>query len=186
MQNTYTLKVAGVTRELPLCPINDKLNIAAFVMLGDIELTLETAKELVKLVPPHDIIITAEAKGIPLTQEMARLLGEKKYLVARKAKKLYMKEPVSVEVQSISTEKKQVLYIDADDILLMKNRRVLIVDDVVSTGESLRAVEELVRASGGQVAGRMAVLAEGEATLRDDIIYLAELPLFPVDEKQSL
>lgn len=175
---TYTLKVAGLTRELPICRVDDHLDIAAFIMFGDVELTVNCARELIKLAPPHDIIITAEAKGIPLAYEMARQLGVNQYLIARKGPKLYMKDPISVEVQSITTAKLQRLYIDRDDAAAMKGRRVLIVDDVISTGESLTAVEKLVEESGGNIVGRMAVLAEGDAKDRKDIRFLAPLPLF--------
>ncbi len=175
---TYTLKVAGLTRELPICRVDDHLDIAAFIMFGDVELTVNCARELIKVAPAHDIIITAEAKGIPLAYEMARQLGVNKYLIARKGPKLYMKDPISVEVKSITTAKLQRLYIDRDDAAAMKGRRVLIVDDVISTGESLTAVEKLVEESGGDIVGRMAVLAEGDAKDRKDIRFLAPLPLF--------
>jgi len=175
---TYTLNVAGLIRELPICPVNQSLDIAAFIMFGDVELTVSCARELIKKAPPHDVIITAEAKGIPLAYEMARQMGVNKYLIARKSPKLYMKNPISVEVKSITTEKSQTLYIDQDDATFMKGRRVLIVDDVISTGESVGAVEALIEKVGGIVAGRMAALAEGDAAERSDIIFLEPLPLF--------
>lgn len=178
MMDSYKLKVAGLERNLPLCKVSDNLYIAAFVIFGDVELTVACARELNKLAPEHDIMITAESKGIPLIFEMARQRGENGYLIARKAVKLYMKSPHSVEVHSITTEKKQTLYIDAADIEKMKGKRVLIIDDVISTGESVFAVEKLVKESGGNVVGRMAILAEGDAIYRDDIIYLEKLPLF--------
>ena len=146
-------------------------------------ITKKKSAELIKKLPPHDILITAESKGIPLVYEMARQLGENKYLIARKAPKLYMKDPHAVEVQSITTAKKQTLYIDRDDIDSMKGKRVVIVDDVISTGESLFAVEKLVKQAGGIVAGKMAILAEGDAIDREDIIYLEKLPLFDKDGK---
>lgn len=175
---TYELHVAGLTRQLPICKVNDKLDIAAFVMFGDVELTVECAKELIKKAPEHDVIITAEAKGIPLAYEMARQMGVNRYLIARKMPKLYMKNPLAVEVQSITTAKKQTLYIDQDDSEFLRGKRVLIVDDVISTGESLHAVETLVEKAGGNIVGRMAVLAEGDAQQRPDITYLEPLPLF--------
>lgn len=178
MNTTYELHVAGLTRQLPLCPISDDLMIAAFVIFGDVELTCACARDLNKIAPAHDILITAESKGIPLVYEMARQRGENKYLVARKAPKLYMKNVFTTEVRSITTAKKQVLCVDQDDVDYMKGRRVLIVDDVISTGESLRAVEKLVADAGGEVVGRMAVLAEGDASYRKDILYLSHLPLF--------
>lgn len=181
MDQFYEMKVAGLTRQLPLCKVSDELYIGAFVIFGDVELTVNSARELLKAAPEHDIMITAESKGIPLVYEMARQAGENKYLIARKAPKLYMKNVVSTEVTSITTAKKQMLYIDSEDVALMKGKRVLIIDDVISTGESLRAVEKLVKQSGGVVAGRMAILAEGDAKYRDDIQYLEYLPLFNPD-----
>lgn len=181
MDQFYEMKVAGLTRQLPLCKVSDELYIGAFVIFGDVELTVNSARELLKVAPEHDIMITAESKGIPLVYEMARQAGENKYLIARKAPKLYMKNVVSTEVTSITTAKKQMLYIDSEDVALMKGKRVLIIDDVISTGESLRAVEKLVKQSGGVVAGRMAILAEGDAKYRDDIQYLEYLPLFNPD-----
>ena len=148
MQQFYELEVAGLKRNLPLCKVTDDLYIGAFVIFGDVELTVNSAKALLKLAPEHDIMITAESKGIPLIYEMARQSGENKYLIARKAPKLYMKNVVSTEVTSITTAKKQMLYIDSEDVSLMSGKRVLIIDDVISTGESLRAVEKLVKQSG--------------------------------------
>ncbi len=185
MDKSYKINVAGVERDLPLCKLSDELYIAAFVIFGDVELTVNSATELLKIAPEHDIMITAESKGIPLVYEMARKSGENKYLIARKAPKLYMKNVVSTEVTSITTAKKQTLYIDSDDVALMKGKRVLIIDDVISTGESLRAVEKLVKQSGGIVAGKMAILAEGDAKYRDDIKYLEYLPLFNADGTQK-
>lgn len=178
MKEFYHINVAGVERDLPLCRLNDHLQIAAFVIFGDVEMTVNSAKELIKKAPEHDIMITAESKGIPLIHEMARQSGVNHYLIARKAPKLYMKNVVSTEVTSITTAKKQVLYIDEEDCKAMAGKRVLILDDVISTGESLRAVEKLVKQAGGNIVGRMAILAEGDAKYRDDIIYLQELPLF--------
>ncbi|MBO5778048.1 MAG: adenine phosphoribosyltransferase [Clostridia bacterium] len=177
----YEMQVAGLTRKLPICPLNENLSIAGFVIFGDQELTVACAEELIKIAPEYDYLITAEAKGIPLAHEIARQKGDAKYMVARKATKLYMTEVFGVEVRSITTDRVQHLYIDGDDAALMKGKRILVVDDVISTGESLRAVEELVAAAGGIVCGRMAILAEGEAADRTDILYLEKLPLFTPD-----
>ena len=181
MGMTYPMHVAGLTRDLPLCKVNDELYIGAFVIFGDVELTIACARELLKKAPEYDVLITAESKGIPLAYEMARQAGTNRYLLARKAPKLYMKNVFTVKVNSITTAKEQILCIDQDDVDFMKGKRVLIVDDVISTGESLRAVEELVKQAGGNIVGRMAILAEGDATQRDDIIYLEKLPLFNSD-----
>jgi len=175
------MTIAGVTRDLPLCKVNDDLYIGAFVIFGDVELTIASARELLKLAPEHDILITAESKGIPLVYEMARQHGENRYLIARKAAKLYMRNVFSTDVTSITTANRQMLCIDGDDAEYMKGKRVLIVDDVISTGGSLIAVQKLVEQAGGIVVGKMAILAEGAAQKRDDIIYLEKLPLFNAD-----
>lgn len=172
------MKLAGLERKLPLCPISDELQIGAFVIFGDQELTVACAKELLKLAPEYDYLITAEAKGIPLIHEMARQKGDAKYMLVRKAPKLYMTGVFEVDVTSITTEKQQKLYLDTADAEMMKGKRILIVDDVISTGNSLLAIEKLVEKAGGIICGRMAILAEGDAIDRDDIIYLEELPLF--------
>ena len=178
---TYQITVAGCRRDLPLCPVNDSLSIAAFVIFGDVELTCACAHALLEKVPPHDIMITAESKGIPLVYEMARQENAAHYLIARKAPKLYMRDIFSVSVKSITTSKEQHLYLDVADAALMKGKRILVVDDVISTGESLSALEALVEKAGGEICGRMAILAEGDAQDRSDIIYLEKLPLFNPD-----
>ena len=177
----YEMKIAGLTRQLPLCPLNESLYIAAFVIFGDVELTTRTAEALLKIAPEHDVIITAESKGIPIAYEMARQEGVNRYLIARKAPKLYMRNVFTTEVHSITTANKQILCLDGDDAEYMRGKRVLIVDDVISTGESLRAVEKLVNEAGGNIVGKMAILAEGDARGRDDILYLEPLPLFNSD-----
>ncbi len=181
MNQTYTLNVAGLQRELPICPLNEELSIAAFVIFGDVELTCACARELIKIAPEHDVMITSESKGIPLIFEMARQMGASKYMVARKMQKLYMSDIFSCEVNSITTAKKQTLYLDGKDAEFMKGKRVLIIDDVISTGESLRALEKLIEHAGGNVVGKMAILAEGDAKDREDIKYLEPLPLFRAD-----
>ena len=178
---TYRIKVAGVERDLPLCPISDTLNIAAFILFGDVELTERCAEALSAIAPEHDVMITAESKGIPLIHAMSRIMGENRYVLARKSVKLYMKDVLACETQSITTAAKQVLYIDGDDAEYIKGKRVLIVDDVISTGGSLISLENLVAKAGGTVVGKMTILAEGEAADRDDIIFLEKLPLFDKD-----
>ncbi len=177
----YRMKVAGLERDLPICRVTDDLYIAGFVVFGDQELTVACARELLKRAPEYDYIITAEAKGIPLAHEMARQTNAAKYFLARKVPKLYMTGVFESSVKSITTEKEQTLYLDTADAELMKGKKVLIVDDVISTGESLRALEVLVEKAGGIIAGRMAVLAEGDAQGREDLIYLEKLPLFHPD-----
>lgn len=177
MAETYRLKVAGLERDLALCPVNEKLDIAGFIMFSDVELTIACATELLKRIPDCDCFITAESKGIPLTYEMSRQSG-KQYILARKSKKLYMKNAVKVDVKSITTDRLQELYLDTNDMEYLKGKRVVIVDDVVSTGDSLKALEHLVEQAGGDIAGKATVLAEGDAAKRDDLIFLAPLPLF--------
>ena len=177
----YRMTIAGLGRDLPICPVNDKLYIAGFVIFGDQELTVACARELLKKAPEYDYILTAEAKGIPLAHEMARQAGDAKYILARKGPKLYMRDIFSVTVNSITTAKEQKLYLDGADAALMKGKKILIVDDVISTGESLKALEALVEKAGGEICGRMAILAEGDAQDRPDLIYLEKLPLFNPD-----
>ena len=177
----YKMLVAGLERELPICKVTDTLYIAGFVIFGDQELTVACARELLARAPEYDYIITAEAKGIPLAHEMARQAGAKKYFLARKAPKLYMTGVFESTVKSITTAKEQTLYLDVADAQLMKGKRILIVDDVISTGESLKALEVLVEHAGGNICGRMAILAEGEAQKRRDLDYLEKLPLFNPD-----
>ena len=181
MKEYYNITVAGVNRNLPICPLNEKLCIAGFVIFGDVELTKACAAALLEKAPEFDLLITAESKGIPLAHEMTAQAGKNKYILARKAPKLYMKEPVAVEVKSITTAARQVLYLDKEDMDAMKGKRILIVDDVISTGESLAALETLVTKAEGNIVGKMAILAEGDAKDREDILYLEYLPLFDAE-----
>lgn len=175
--NFYKINILGLERNLPICKINEKLSIAAFVMFSDVELTIHAAKKLLCLAEDFDVILTAESKGIPLAYEMSRQ-SNKKYILARKNKKLYMKNPICTEVKSITTDFIQTLYLDENDCQFIKNKKVLIVDDVVSTGKSIEALEFLTLKMGGIITQKMAVLAEGEASNRKDIVYLEKLPLF--------
>lgn len=173
----YEINIAGLKRNLPLCSINEELYIGAFILFGDVEITKVSAEALLKQAPEFDIIITAESKGIPLAYEMSRQSG-KDYIVARKGPKLYMQEIIETTVNSITTDHIQKLCLGKSDAEMIRDKRILIVDDVISTGESLKSVEVLVDQVGGNIVGRMTVLAEGEAADRDDIIYLQKLPLF--------
>ena len=178
VSDTYSMKIAGLERDLRICRVNDSLDIAAFVMFSDVEVTIASAKALLEKCPDFDVLITAETKGIPLAYEMSRQSG-KKYIVARKSVKVYMNDPVSVKVKSITTEGVQTLYISREDKNSLEGKRVLIVDDVISTGESLLALEKLVFLADGETVGKAAVLAEGGAADREDIIFLEKLPVFP-------
>ncbi len=177
MNTTYKMTIAGLKRSLTLFPINEELYIAGFIMFNDVEITKASAEELLKRAPEFDVLLSAEAKGIPLVYEMSRQSG-KSYIVARKGPKLYMKDIVKVAVKSITTGHEQILCVGEEEAKILFGKRVLIVDDVISTGESIAALENLVKAACGNICGKMAVLAEGEAAKRDDIIFLEKLPLF--------
>lgn len=175
---TYELNVAGVTRKLPIIPINEDLQIASFVILGDTELVTAAAPVLAEKLPEIDILVTAEAKGIPFVHELARIMEMKHYVVARKSVKAYMENPLTYEVNSITTQKPQVLCLDTQDVELIKGKQVALIDDVISTGESIKALEKLVEKAGGKVVAKAAILAEGDAANRDDFMFLEKLPTF--------
>lgn len=177
----YEMTIAGLKRQLPLCKVTDDLYIAAFIMFSDVAITKAAAAELLKKAPEFDIIITAESKGIPLAYEMARQSGNNDYVVARKGPKLYMQDIITTQVDSITTDHVQTLCVGKKEADQLRDKKVLIVDDVISTGESLTAIETLVNQVGGNIVGRMTVLAEGEAADRDDITYLEKLPVFNPD-----
>ena len=181
MSDFYTIDIAGLKRDLPLCRVNDDLYIAAFIIFGDVEVTKHCATELLKRAPEYDVIITAEAKSIPLAYEMASQAGHNYYIIARKGPKVYMQDMITTEVDSITTQHTQKLCIGKTEADAMRGKRVLIVDDVISTGESLAAIEKLVNTAGGNIVGRMAVLAEGDAAKRGDLTFLAKLPVFHKD-----
>ena len=178
---TYEMTVAGLKRQLPLCPISDTVMIGAFVIFGDVELTCACARDLLKIAPEFDYMVAPEAKAIPLVHEMARQSGRNEYFLVRKKKKAYMNGVFEAVDRSITTEGEQKLYMDGADAARIRGKRILILDDVISTGGSLAAVENLVEQAGGMVAGRMAILAEGDAAKRDDILFLERLPLFSAD-----
>ena len=183
-QKYYKMNIAGLDRNLPICPLNESLQIAGFVIFGDPELTTACAAALLERAPEYDYMISAEAKGIPLVHEMARLAGNQKYFLARKSPKLYMTGVFEASLRSITTERDQKLYLDTADAELMRGKKILIIDDVISTGQSLAAIEALVEKAGGIICGKMAILAEGDAQDRDDLIYLEKLPLFDADGKE--
>ncbi len=181
MNKAYTMTIAGLKRDLPLCKVADNLYIAAFILFGDVEITKAAAAELLKKAPEYDVMLTAECKSIPLIYEMARQSGDDNYVIARKGTKVYMENVVSAEVKSITTAHPQVLNLGDDSAKALKGKRVLIVDDVISTGESLKCLEILAEKCGANIVGKMAILAEGEAAEREDIIYLEKLPLFDAE-----
>ena len=175
---TYTLNVAGLARELPIIKLSYDLSIASFVILGDTEIVRKTAPIIAKKLPEVDFIVTAEAKGIPLAYEISRVLNLNEYVVARKSVKAYMEEPIEVEVNSITTTNSQKLYLNNQDAKKIKGKRIALVDDVISTGQSLKALERLVEKAGGKVLAKAAILAEGDAKDRKDIVFLEALPTF--------
>ena len=177
----YTMQIAGLTRDLPICPVSDTLSIGAFILFGDAPLTVACAAALLERAPEYDYLLTAEAKSIPLIHEMARQNGDETYFIARKGMKVYLTDPISVTLRSITTQREQTLYLGSADAEKIRGKRILIVDDVISTGESLTAMETLVTEAGGIIVGKMAVLAEGDAANRTDITYLEPLPLFHAD-----
>ncbi len=177
----YEMEIAGLKRKLELFPVNENMSIAAFILFGDVEITKAAAAELLKRAPEFDIIMTAEAKSIPLAYEMARQADMNDYIIARKGVKVYMEDVITSDVDSLTTQHTQTLCLGKNETARLKDRRVLIVDDVISTGASLRSLETLVQKSGGIVAGKMAVLAEGDSMNRDDITALEQLPLFNAD-----
>lgn len=180
VNKTYTLQLFGLQRELPIIQVSPDLKIASFVILGDTELVCHVAPHIVKRLPPFDVLVTPEAKGIPLVFEISRLLGMN-YITVRKSVKPYMNQPLVDEVVSITTQKKQMLCMDGKDAQYIRGKRVVIIDDVISTGESVEAVQRLIEKTGGTVVAKAAILAEGKASQRDDIIFLQELPLFPIE-----
>ena len=180
---TYSMTIAGVKRELPICKVTDDLYIGAFICFGDTEVTVAAAKAMLEKLEgiEYDYLFTAEAKSIPLIHEMARQSGADKYFIARKGPKVYMPDPISVADQSITTLNPQMLYLGSDDAAFIKGKKIVIMDDVISTGGSLRAMEALIAKAGGEVVGKIAVLAEGDAADRKDIMFLEKLPLFNAD-----
>ena len=175
---TYTLHVAGLTRELPIIKLSYDLSLASFVILGDTEIVKKTAPMIAKKLPEVDFVVTAEAKGIPLAYEISKILNLNEYIVARKTVKAYMEEPIEVEVNSITTTNSQKLYLNNQDANKIKGKRVALIDDVISTGQSLKALERLVEKAGANVVAKAAILAEGDAKDRKDIIFLEALPTF--------
>lgn len=179
--NTYKLNLLSLERELPIIKIKKDLAIASFVILGDTELIQVAAKELVKKLDNVDVIVTAEAKGIPLAYEISKLLDMKEFIVARKSIKTYMNNPIIEDVQSITTKGKQFLCLDEVEAEKIKGKNVALIDDVISTGESLKTLESLVEKAGGNINKRVSILAEGDAANREDIIFIERLPLFKVE-----
>ena len=181
----YKMNIAGLDRELPLCKVSDDLYIGAFVMFGDAEITVACARELLARAPKdYDYLLTAEAKSIPLIYEMAKVMKMPRYVIARKSVKGYMRNPIITTVNSITNMgREQILVVDEQDAAFIRGKKVAVIDDVISTGSSLQAIEKLVKESGGEVVARAAVLAEGDAANRKDIIFLEKIPLFFHDKK---
>ena len=183
MEKYYEMMIAGCKRQLPICKAGEDLTIAGFVIFGDVELTCACAGELLKKAPDFDYLVAPEAKSIPLIHEMAKQSGRNEYCLIRKQPKLYMDGVFVTEVKSITTEAVQHLYMDGKDARRISGKRVLLLDDVISTGASIAAAEKLVNEAGGIIVAKMAILAEGDAADRDDIIFLEKLPLFDKEGK---
>lgn len=174
----YTLKIGDLERKLPIIKLSEDLSIASFVILGDTEIVEKSAPLIAEKLPKIDYIVTAEAKGVPLAYEISKILNLKSYIVARKSVKAYMKDVIEAEVNSITTTNPQKMYLNGEDAEKIKGKNIALVDDVISTGESLSTIEYLVKKAGGNVVAKAAILAEGDAKNRKDIIFLQELPLF--------
>ncbi|MDN2453682.1 phosphoribosyltransferase family protein [Lactobacillus sp. UCMA15818] len=179
MPKYYELELGKLTRKLPLIRLNPTLTIASFVLLGDAELTHYAAQELSKRInEPFDYVVTMESKGVPLAQELSQCMGKKRYIVLRKKVKDYMKNPRVLAVNAITSSQEQVLVLDGTDAQIIAGKRILLLDDVISSGGSMITAKKLVENAGGQVILQAAILAEGKASERKDILYLEELPLF--------
>jgi adenine phosphoribosyltransferase len=173
---TYPVTIAGVKRELPVVQVGPGVAVALLNLLGDTELVEAAAQALAEKLPAEvETLITPEVKAVPLAHALSRLTG-KPYVVARKTEKPYMINPVTRTVISITTGKPQLLVLDGTDVPLVKGKKVAIVDDVVSTGSTLKGLRELIEDVGGQMSAVLAVFTEG--TPRDDVVALGHLPLF--------
>lgn len=177
MERFYTVDINGFKTDLPVLPLPSGISICFFNLHGNVDLTEHCGKELAKLLDGCDVVLTAESKGLQLSHVIARELGQKFYAVCRKSKKLYMQDGIEATVQSITTGGEQTLYLSKHDADLLKGKKVAIVDDVVSTGGSLLGLEKIVSLAGGEIYKKAFVLAEGEAADRDDIVYLAKIPI---------
>ena len=174
----YEVDLDGYKAKLPVMKLPSGISICFFNLHGHSELTEHCGKKLAKLIPECDALITAESKGLQLTHVIARELNQPRYAVARKSKKLYMQDGLDIVIDSsITTGKEQHLYLSQDDAELIKGKKVVIVDDVISTGASLSGLEKIVELAGGTVVGKAFVLAEGEAKDRKDVIYLNSIPI---------
>lgn len=174
----YTVDICGKKEPLPVLQLENGPKIAFFNLHGNVRLTEYCAEKLSERIPADvEVLITAESKGLQLTHCTAHILGHDYYAVARKSKKLYMQDGISVAVRSITTKGEQRLYLSAHDAELLSGKRVAVIDDVISTGGSLEALEELVHDAGGKVVCKAAVLAEGDAQNRNDIVFLGAIPL---------
>ena len=177
-QEFYTIDFDGFEAQLPILPLPSGIKIAFFNLHGNSALTEHCAKQLAPMLKDCDVLITAESKGLQLTHCVARELGQAYYAVARKSKKLYMQDGISVDIQSsITTGAEQKLYLSKHDVDLLKGKKVGIVDDVVSTGASLLGLEAIVEKAGGIIHKKAFVLAEGDAANRDDVVFLDTIPL---------
>lgn len=178
----YSITIGDTHRELPIMAISQDTAIASFVLLGDDELSNSAAKQLLpKLPKDFDYIVTMESKGIPLAHDLSLLTNHPRSIVIRKSVKDYMKDPLTTPVKSITTGKPQELVLNGEDARLIKGKKIILVDDVVSTGGSMKAASNLLQQVNANIIARVAILAEGDAAKRKDLIYLQPLPLFNLD-----
>ncbi len=178
MDKFYKVDLDGFTAELPILPLPSGVSICFFNLHGATDMTEHCGKKLATFAKDCEVVLTAESKGLQLAHVVSRELNMPYYAVARKSKKLYMQDGISVSYgSSITTGKNQEFYLSKHDIELIKGKKVAIVDDVVSTGESLKGLEDLVEKAGGVVTKKLFVLAEGKAKERKDICYIASIPI---------
>jgi len=175
-QTTYDLKIAGTVRTLPLIQVAPDTWIAYYYSLGDTEVIDRAARELAPKLTNCELFVTTETKGIPLAYAIAVNLGLRPYVVCRKEIRPFMLSPLVVRYKPITAKTEQELYMDGRDAMKVRGKRVGIIDDIVSTGETLDAMAELVRQAGGSVAARAALLVEGDE--RADVHHLGVLPIF--------
>lgn len=174
----HTVEVAGVQRQLRLMEVAPGVRIAVLNILGDTELVRESAKVLATKLPPEtEYLVTAEAKSIPLAYALSLETGLP-YVVLRKSHKPYMGDALSAETLSITTNQPQTLFLDEKDRAAILNKRVVLVDDVISTGSTLQGMRLIMQKAGANVIGELAIFTEGDRARWSHVIALGHLPVF--------
>ncbi len=181
MSDYVSVTIAGLHRMLPIYHTHDDTYMGSLDLYGDVEFTVACATALIAKMPPFDLIIAAEPKPLPLVHEIARQMGLMQYIVARKTCHNFINTPISVDVSDITKQRYTALYLDPFDAELMRYKRVMIIDDLISDGYTVRAVEKLVKIVGGTVCCKMCIVAAGDAAYRDDILCLHQLPALRAD-----